>query len=101
MQNSQIIDAADILYCYISDGKVSIVLLSGEEIKTRYSLKFLEEVKLKNIKTIRCHAKILVSMEHRIIYNSGFRKIILCNGIEVTVAKDRKKIIKRILNEFN
>ena len=100
-RDTQLIDSLEILYCYISGKNTVIVLNSGEELVTRYSLKFLEEVMLRDIKTLRCHSKNLVSLEHRIIYNPGFRKIILYNGKELIVAKDRKKMIKKILNDLH
>jgi two-component system LytT family response regulator len=95
-QNIQLINPDEIVYCISKGRKVDIILISNEIIIATHSLKEIAE-KLKSYRFLRCHAKCLVNLDFRLIYDSKNREIELINKQLITVAKDRKVIVNRLL----
>jgi len=95
--NLQLINASDILCCVSAGRTADVILVSGKSIQTMHSLKELEE-KLKHGRFLRCHAKYLINLEHPLTYDSQNREIELSNNMKLSVAKDRKALVTKILN---
>jgi DNA-binding LytR/AlgR family response regulator len=95
--NLKLIDISNILCCTSAGRTADIILTSGKSIQTMHSLKELEE-KLKHGRFLRCHAKYLINLEHPLTYDSQNREIELSNKMKLSVAKDRKALVTKILN---
>ena len=94
-RNVQLINPDEIICCILNCKKVDIVLISNECIKTMHNLKTISD-KLQRFRFLRCHAKFLINLDHRLIIDFKNREIELINKQKVPISKGRKVFVNRI-----
>lgn len=87
---------ADIIYCFIQNREVQLLLMSGQTIKLYHSLKELESF-LTPFHFFRCHAKTLINAGHVSRYNHKTGCIRLDENIELQVAFHRRIQVKQMI----
>jgi DNA-binding LytR/AlgR family response regulator len=92
----EIFNIADIIYCFIENREVEIVLLNGQTTKVLHSISYLESI-FSPFDFYRCHAKNVINFAHVRLYNHKTGSHRLSNNIELKVACDRKVKFKQLI----
>ena len=92
----EIFNIADIIYCFIENREVEIVLLNGQTTRLFHSLTEFEAM-LVPFHFYRCHAKNVINFAHVRLYNHKTGSLKLSNNIEIKVAWDRKVKFRQLI----
>jgi DNA-binding LytR/AlgR family response regulator len=90
---------SNIIYFFIENGRVKMVLYKGKAVLLRYSLTKLEAI-FSTYQFYRCHAKILINLTHFRYYNHKSSIVVLNNNIKISVAYDRKTAFYQLVNNL-
>jgi DNA-binding LytR/AlgR family response regulator len=92
----EIFNIADIIYCFIENREVEIVLLNGQTTRVFHSVSELEAI-LAPFHFHRSHAKNVINIAHVRLYNHKSGSLRLSKNIELKVAWDRKVKFKQLI----
>jgi DNA-binding LytR/AlgR family response regulator len=92
----EIFEIADIIYCFIENREVEILLLNRLKTRVFHSLSELEVI-FAPFHFYRCHAKNVINLDHVKLYNHKTGYLRLSNNIELKVACDRKVNFKQMI----
>lgn len=91
------VERDSILYFKAEDRKVNVYLNAGELKEIRHTLANLEEMLPKD-KFFRCNRQVIVNVDYVDQFSEKIPEIILTNGEKISVAKDRKDDLSKLLD---